>query len=330
MWCFATLKNHALEISRPHAITSNPRFAGQTVTQLASTLALQIARFVLAEALTEGTPLTERMLAKRFDVSRSPIRVALRELEQAGLLRVSARGGYQLADPQAAADLSDETASDNAEDIYLAIARDRLAGEIPDRISENELLRRYPVTRPRLLALLRQMSEEGWVERLPGNGWRFLPVLTSMQTYRQSYSFRQAIEPAALLEPGFQLNTAELERHLCQQRGLVSGAIHTISSVQLFVQNSAMHQAIIDCSGNTFFIDSLRRVDRLRRLIEYRQIVDRAQARLRCAEHVRILELVLDGRNAEAAGEMRMHLAALGPIKAYTAGASLDHPHAHR
>lgn len=294
-----------------------PFCCGPALPQITSTLAAQIARHIRAEGLAEGDALTERSLAERFDVSRSPIRVALRELAQARVVRPAARGGYCVADRAAAEALADApVATDDDEETYLSIARDRLAGAVPDRISENALLRRYPLTRPRLHGLLRRMSEEGWVERLPGNGWRFLPVLTSMATYRQSYSFRQAIEPAAIREPGFRANTVELERQLDRQRRLVAGEILTISAVRLFELNSALHEAITECSGNAFFIESLRRVNRLRRLIEYGQVIDRDLAQLRCMEHVRILELILAGRTAEAADEMQRHLAALGPIKA--------------
>lgn len=287
------------------------------MTEISTPLAYQIARFIHGEGLAPGARLAERALAERFRVSRSPIRNALRELERAGVLGVGDRGGFQVADPARAQRVGGaEPPADPAEATYLAIARDRLAGTIPDRISENELSRRYDVTRPRLQALLRRMSEEGWAERRPGHGWQFLPVLTSMESYRHSYSFRQAIEPAALLEPGFRVDVPLLERHLAQQRELAAGAIADISAVRLFEINSAMHEDLIACSGNRFFIDSLRRVDRLRRLIEYRLTVDRGQAQLRCAEHVRILELVLEGRNPEAAVAMRRHLAALGPIKA--------------
>jgi DNA-binding GntR family transcriptional regulator len=280
-------------------------------------LALQIARHVHSEGLAKGEPLTERALAERFLVSRSPVRVALRELDGVGVLRVAERGGYCVADPLRAAALSEGgSATDEDEDVYLSIARDRLAGAIPDRISENELLRRTGITRSRLQALLRRMSEEGWVERLPGNGWRFLPVLTSMQTYRQSYSFRQAIEPAAIRDPGFRANRAELERQREVQQALVAGDILTISPVRLFEVNSALHEAICDCSGNAFFIESLHRVNRLRRLIEYRVVVDRDLARLRCAEHVEILDLILADKCEDAADLMHRHLAALGPVKA--------------
>jgi DNA-binding GntR family transcriptional regulator len=279
-------------------------------------LALQIARHVHAEGLAEGEPLTERALAERFLVSRSPVRVALRELDGAGVLRAVPRGGYFVADPQRAAALAEGGATDEDEDVYLSIARERLSGAIPERLSENELLRRTGITRSRLQALLRRMSEEGWVERLPGNGWRFLPVLTSMQSYRQSYSFRQAIEPAAIRDPGFRANRAELGRQREIQRGLIAGGILTISSVRLFEVNSALHEAICDCSGNAFFTEALRRVNRLRRLIEYRVVIDRELARLRCAEHVEILDLILAEQREAAANLMHRHLAALGPVKA--------------
>lgn len=291
---------------------------GQAMTDTSSALAHQIAQLIRGEGFAPGDALTERALAERFRVSRSPVRVALQALEQAGVLTTGARGGFVVADPGRAQELAETTPADAGEEVYLAIARDRLAGHLPDRISENELLRRYDLTRPRLQALLRQMAEEGWAERLPGHGWQFLPVLTSMEAYRQSYRFRQAIEPAAMLDPGFVLNRPVLERHLDEQRRLVAGEILNITGVQLFTINSAMHEAIMDCSHNSFFIESLRRVDRLRRLIEYRLTVDRAKARDRCAEHVRILELLLDGQNAAAAEAMRAHLSALGPIKAGT------------
>lgn len=285
--------------------------------QIASTLAHEIARLIRQGGLADDEPLSERALAARFHVSRSPVRVALRELREAGVLAPGPRGSLRIADPAAADALAEAPAApDGDEEVYLAIARDRLAGEIPDRISENELIRRYGSTRPRMQALLRRMAEEGWAERLPGNGWRFLPVLTSMQTYRQSYTFRQAIEPAGLRDPGFRADVPELERQLQIQRRLVACEVLTISAVQLFAVNSALHEAIIECSGNAFFIDALRRVNRLRRLIEYRQTVDREQARARCAEHVRMLELILSERREEAADLMHRHLAALGPIKA--------------
>ena len=82
------------------------------------------------------------------------------------------------------------------------------------------------------------MAQEGWIERLPGHGWEFLPVLTSLESYRDSYRFRQLIEPAALLEPRFELNRPVLESRLAEQRWLVEGGIWTVPGAKLFELNS--------------------------------------------------------------------------------------------
>ena len=140
-------------------------------------------------------------------------------------------------------------------------------------------------------------------------------MLTSLESYRDSYRFRQLIEPAALLEPRFQLNRPALESRLAEQRWLVEGGIWDIPDARLFELNSGMHESVIECSQNIFFIDALKRVDRLRRLIDYRQMLDRDVARERCIEHVELLHLVLQGRNKDASDFMRRHLAALGPLK---------------
>lgn len=299
----------------------------ETMTSLANNLMSQIALHIRSEGLGRGDRLTERKLAEQFRVSRSPIRAAMKQLEVAGVLEASERSGYQVRDIEAAARLSDTPEdADPDEQVYLRIAQDRVTGKLPERITENELSRRYDLTKGRLAKLLRRMVQEGWIERLPGNGWEFLPVLTSLEAYRDSYRFRQLIEPAALLEPRFELNRQALEQRLEQQQELVDGAIWKISDARLFELNSGMHESIIECSRNIFFIDALRRVDRLRRLFDYGQMLNRDVARERCMEHVELLKLVLAGRNTEASEFLRQHLAALGPLKASRLGRGHRHP----
>ncbi|MDF3606685.1 GntR family transcriptional regulator [Paracoccus sp. DMF-8] len=286
------------------------------MTTLANSLASQIAAHISADGLKPGDRLTERKLAEQFRVSRSPVRVALKQLEEAGVLISGDRSGYRLVDTAAAEEFTVPVEQiDEDEKIYLRIADDRVSGRLPERITENELHRRYDLTKGRLTKLLRRMSQEGWIERLPGHGWEFLPVLTSLESYRDSYRFRQLIEPAALLEPRFQLNRPVLESRLAEQRWLVEGGIWTVPDAKLFELNSGMHESVIECSQNIFFIDALKRVDRLRRLIDYRQMLDRDVARERCIEHIELLHLVLSSRNKDASEFMRRHLEALGPLK---------------
>ncbi|MGY4428447.1 DNA-binding GntR family transcriptional regulator [Bradyrhizobium sp. F1.13.1] len=140
-------------------------------------------------------------------------------------------------------------------------------------------------------------------------------MLTSIEAYKDSYRFRLVIEPAAILEPGFVLDRASLEACRDQQQRLVDGEIWSVSSPALFDMNSKLHETIIDCSRNSFFIDSLKRVDRLRRLMEYRQSLDRRYAAVRCREHIALIDLLLEQRRQDASEFMRRHLSSVSVEK---------------
>ncbi len=285
-------------------------------TPLINALADQIVSHIQTDSLEVGDRLIERKLAEQFRVSRSPIRNAMKLLQDIGVLRQSDAGGYEIADVRAAERLSlENVSSEEDEKIYLTIADDRLHERLPERITASELQRRYDLTKGQLSKILSRMTNEGWIERLPGNGWEFLPVLTSLQAYEDSYRFRLLIEPAALLEPNFKLNRPVLERCRREQEWLVNGGIWDVQDAKLFELNSGMHEAIIECCNNSFFIDALKRLDRVRRLIDYRQMLERENARSRCLEHVELLDLVLDGKNAEAAKFMTRHLTDLSRLK---------------
>lgn len=285
-------------------------------TPLINQLVAQIVEHIHAERLGEGERLAERRLAEMFRVSRSPVRNALKVLEASGIVRQGEHGGFVIAKTDDEKIRSFQSSSSHEdEQIYLDIADDRVSGRLPDRITENEFLRRYKLTRGQLTHILRRMTNEGWIERLPGNGWAFLPVLTSLQAYEDSYRFRLLIEPAAIMEPGFVLNRPALERCRDQQQWLVDGGIYRVTDARLFELNSGLHEAIIECSRNSFFIDALKRIDRLRRLIDYRQMLDRDSARRRCIEHVELLDLLLADKRAEAAEFMRKHLDELSTLK---------------
>ncbi|MEV0070634.1 MULTISPECIES: GntR family transcriptional regulator [unclassified Amycolatopsis] len=288
----------------------------QTPTPLTRQVAARIVGYIRETAAEPGTRLVERTLAAHLRVSRSPVRAALRLLADEGVVAVAEPGGgHTVARP--VTELTVETGEEDEEQ-YLRIASDRLDGELPDRVSESELARRYALTPAQVTAVLRRISGEGWIERLPGYGWEFQPMLTSQESYEDSYRFRLALEPAALLEPGFAVDQAAIEVVRAQQLELAEGAAHTVTNTELFARNRAFHEAVVACSHNTFFIDSLRRVDNLRRLIEYRRTLPRDRAAVRCREHVDIADLLLTGRTADAAEYLRRHLSTVGVEK--TAG----------
>ena len=282
-------------------------------TPLTRRLAARIVDYIREERVPAGSRLVERTLAEHLNVSRSPVRTALRLLADDGIVGVAEKGGYTVL----RTDLGDvEAGEDVDEALYLRIAADRLDGVLPDRITENRLSRDYDLTPAQLARILRRINAEGWIERLPGYGWQFQTTLTSLQSYQDSYRFRLVIEPAAILEPTFVLDRPAIEKVRAQQQELVDGAIRTVSGAELFDLNSGFHEAVIECSRNTFFIDSLRRIDRLRRLIEYRRALPRDRGVIRCQEHVDLADLLLADRRAEASEYLRRHLSTVGVEKA--------------
>jgi DNA-binding GntR family transcriptional regulator len=278
--------------------------------RISDTLVLQIKQYIGAEHLSAGARLTERALAERFRVSRSPVREALKRLADEGVIEEHADGGHAVSSAGALLDRDPAerfAPPDPLEQAYFAIAEDRLAGNLPERVTENEFARRYDVTRAQLAAVLRRMAQEGWIERLPGHGWRFRPVLTSADTYDQGYRFRILIEAAGILEPTFRVNEAALKRCEEQQRALLA-RISEVSAADIFNANMLLHETIAECSGNIFIVDSLKRLNSLRRLMEYRKSVNREAAARRCREHLTLIELLLSGQQEAAADFIRLHL----------------------
>ena len=134
--------------------------------------------------------------------------------------------------------------------VRLVAQVDRLSGVLPERVSETDLMRRYGLTKAQLGAILRRIANEGRIERLPGHGWQFLPILTSGETYDQAYRFRILIESAALHEPSFKVDEVALRKRLTEQQALIDGAVEWASPAQLFDANTRLQETIAGFSGN--------------------------------------------------------------------------------
>jgi DNA-binding GntR family transcriptional regulator len=119
---------------------------------------------------------------------------------------------------------------------------------------------------------------------------------------------RLALEPAALLEPGYRLEAAVIERCRAVEHALLAGGIETATPLELHTRGVRFHEALVEGSGNAFFIDAIRRVNRARRLLSYRSTQDRKRFRQHARQHLQLLELLEKARNEEAAEMMREHL----------------------
>ena len=303
--------------------------------KLTARLSAQIVERARSLGLPAGSHLSEQVLADAFRVSRTPVRLALQALAEQGLLDQRPNRGFFLTRPadQGGAAKGVPAARDGAgeDPLYFQIAEDLLAGRLERRVTELEMARRYSASRTRVARLLATMAHEGWVARMPGQGWEFQDLLTSPEAYDQGYRYRMLVEPAALLEPGYTIDTATLHRIRTQQHAMQQGGARRWSRSETFAANAAFHEAIVAPANNPFLIEGLRRVNRLRRLFEYRFHQFRERLVQECEDHLELLDLIESGKREAASKALRAHLdrariAKAGIVKAGAQGISGSRP----
>jgi DNA-binding GntR family transcriptional regulator len=280
---------------------------------LEKSIPTRVVELIQSEGLEVGTHLPSQMLADRLKVSRSPVNQALAYLHNRGIVKRERNRGYFVARPikgslrQAVSRLGLNHV-DIVTDVYFRIAEDRLRGLLPHEFSEAMLKDRYDLAPGHLDDVLARIANEGWAEKKPGYGWVFSSMLTTPDSLLQSYRLRLVLEPAALLEPGYRLERTTLEKCRAAEMHLLQGGIETDTADQLHDRGVRFHESLVEGSGNPFFIDSIRRVNRVRRLLSYRSMKDRSRIKQHCKQHLRVLYLLEHERNEEASQAMRTHL----------------------
>lgn len=287
------------------------------------TLAARILSYLVENSVEKGSHLPEAALCSEFNVSRTPVRAALNALEQQGVIeRRPNRGYFTAQDPDhfKVNDLPEPL----DEKLYFQIAEDRLSAELPQNVSEADLFRRYNVPKPVLQRVLQRLLQEGLVERRPGRGWMFCPVLDSPRAHDESYRFRMVVEPALVLEPGFKLD--EERAAACEEKHLAitERRIREISSIQLYEMNAEFHELLAASSGNRFFLDAVRHQNRLRRFVGYHWVYGAERAIETCTEHLEILHTLRRGDRAWASALLRRHLDISGQLSPYEKSAPAD------
>lgn len=273
------------------------------------TLARSIIQHLLETDAQVGSSISELGLSQTMGVSRSPVRGALQLLEGEGIVVRGENRRLSLvrlpAHDEAAVGPFEENGE--VEALYWKIASDRLTNVIDATTAEADLMRRYDTSRSLVQRTMRQIASEGWAEPLPTGAWRFLPLIDGRESYDESYRFRRAIEPAALLEPGFDLSSVTANRLRREQKFLLENSDHA-DPRQVFEFNSGFHLALMQASNNRFFADAALRITRLRRVVGYVIALDHTRTPTQSIEHLAILERIEDGDASAAARLMARHL----------------------
>lgn len=282
--------------------------AEQRRVGLAGTLVADITEEIRLGRLKPGEHLSAQSLADRFGVSRSPIGQALRDLATSGLVLHEAQRGYFVASLAGDPAPAPARPRDPLEEAYLALAEDRLEGRVPDVVSTNFLRDRYALTPGQVRLLSTRILKEGWLEQRAGYGLQFTAMLDSADALLQTYRFRMAMEPSALLEPGYTLDLEEARECRRVEEFMLGGGVESLSPEELYDRGVRFHEMIIAGSRNPFFLDALRRINSIRRLLAYRSSASRERYYEQARDHLDILDLLEAGRNGDASAKLRQHL----------------------
>jgi DNA-binding GntR family transcriptional regulator len=278
------------------------------LSPLTPTLATRIVEIVRRENYAAGQRLTELALSEALNVSRSPVRRALQYLESQGMVASGSHQGYKLV--KSAAELGEiELAhvSSSDEDLYLRIANARIHGKLPEEINESDLMEQYSAARLQVQRVLQRMAREGMIDRKPGRGWVFRPLLTDAASHRASYRFRMILEPASILEPGYEPDVKELEICRREQSDLLDGGIERFTPAELFRAGAHFHETIVSGANNRFLLESLRTINQMRRVVEYGTL-NRPRLHQQCREHLMLIDLLIQDERMEASLFLRQHL----------------------
>jgi DNA-binding GntR family transcriptional regulator len=276
-------------------------------SRLQGELARRILRFLHEQGAEPAYHLIELELCRIFDVSRTPVRGALKLLAAQGTLTARPGRGYVLATLPPVG-VEEETPGEEAQDARLfdALAEARAKGALPDQFTQQEIMRRFSSRLGSVMRVLRQLAELGVVERRPGNGWAFVP--DPARILSESYAFRRALEPQMLLQPGFRLDRAWAEKAREEHQKLRRKPWRDGDGVRFHAVNADFHQQLARCSGNRAMLRTVERHNQLRQFLIGRWDYPMEQTHSAIDDHLEILAALEAGYADKAAALMLHHL----------------------
>lgn len=274
-------------------------------------LAGDILELAASEGWKAGHHLTEIGLSEALGVSRSPVRIALRQLEEWGAVETRPNQGVFLcenADALLALRKADPLSAE--ETFFKELLEARFAGQVVEPITQAGLMKQFDRSRAVVEQVLARMQDEGFVHRMRGKGWMFEPQFENLQSWHKSYEFRLLVEPEMFLLPDF----AADPRALADCRGEHERLLIALQQdLQIFGReayetDSRFHEMLAGFSGNRFALQAIQHQNRLRRMLEYRGYVNRSRVLAWCGEHLGILDALEQDNRGLAARLMRAHL----------------------
>jgi DNA-binding GntR family transcriptional regulator len=278
---------------------------------------MSIAAYIkedLAARLLSGrelpVELTFDSLAQHYNVSYTPIRSAVAELIDEGLLEKGLNRRLRVSPP---ANVIAQTRSmpkqpEPPSDPYEVIASDLVKLSFqgdPVYLREEATADKYDISRSAIRNILHRLAGEGMLDHIPRRGWRLRP-------FRQDdllafVEVREVLELKAL-----DLARRKLDAEILT-RILQANSLPESSEIRPHVDES-LHDYLIATAGNAYIRDFFERQGRYHRLLFRWEDHDRAAATETIRQHREILTALLQKKWSAARKELSHHILNNHPI----------------
>ncbi len=258
---------------------------------------MSIASYIkddLAARLKSGrdlsTPLTLGSLAEYYDVSFTPVRAAVSELIDEGLLEKGPNRRLVAPAPTTPRNSPRETpaAPNPPRDSFEIISRDlvqlSLQGD-PVYLREEATAEKYDISRSAIRNILHRLAGEGILDHIPRRGWRLRPFRQhDLQAFLE---VRAVLELKALSLAESKLAAVDLQRMLDANR--VPETEDALPEI-----DESLHEYIVAVANNVYIQDFFERQGRYYRLLFEWEDHDRATAVETVRQHREILTALLE------------------------------------
>ncbi len=276
-------------------------------------------------SIEEGTVLLEGHVADLLGSTRTPVRQALRELEDEGLVhRFDGRGvlaGAAGVEPRrvtlSAAMLGIKSSDDAVrktlgwESIYDEVERDVVHLSVFGnyRVNEVELARHFNVGRMVARDVLLRLESLGLMEKDERSRWVVTPL--DLNRIKHLYELRWLLEPAALRAAMIAAPSAEIDLMMTDLRKTMK-AYPEVSRTSLDKLEHDLHVAFLSHCPNRDLLHSLQRTRCILTLSKHVLGVSTPMPKRDpfMAEHLSVLKAVSDGDVQAAQDTLRQHLEA--------------------
>ena len=239
--------------------------------------------------------LTLQSIAKRYEVSLTPVRTAVAELTEMGVLAKDAHGRLTIREPRLGNEQLPLSPPERPVDVYARVedylVRLSLCGQAKF-LREEGTARKFQVSRSQLRNIFSRLSSDsGLLEHVPRRGWRLRPFRQEdMDAFRE---VRVLLEVGALKAARLRLVEEDL-------RGFLAKNVVPESEDEPVLLDNRLHAYIIEKAQNVYISDFFNRQGRYFNLLAEWERINREEATVSAKYHRVILEALID-RDWEAA-----------------------------